>query len=701
MTSRPHLTILAVSLVACAGPGKPPAPSLSTGPERPAVAPPSAPLPDASATPSVKVTLADVGLEAASLDRTVDPCVDFFEFVCGGWLQSNAIPPDRARWGRFTEIDEKNKAELKALLEDDMKAAAGDPIANKLGDYYASCMDQTAIEKAGLTGIKPLLDRINAITNDKTWQAALREMHRAGVHVLFDTSASNDQKESTRYITDLDSGGLGLPDRDFYVKPALKAKLDAYRVHVAKMFQVGGMSQAVADTAAEDVVAIETELAKVTKTRAEKRDPDAAYNITDASGLAKQVKSIDWPAYWKALDFTPSAKINIEEPKYFAALDGLRARFKPAQWASYFRYHVLSEHALALPRAYDDEAFELEKVLTGVEQRDRAKRCIDSTATALGELLGEQYVKKYFPASARQTAIQLVEALVRAMGDDIANLDWMTEATRQTALAKLSKIVRMVGYPDKWRVYNFDVKRGEFAANVVHAAAFEAHRIRARSGQPVDRAEWKMNTYAVNAYYSPSDNNTAILAGILQPPFFGQDRSVAANLGGIGMVIGHELTHGFDDQGAKFDSDGNRVDWWQGSDREKFEAKGTCVADQYSTFEAIRGGFVNGRLTLGEDIADLGGVKMAFKAYRMLRKDAAKTYIADGFTEDQQFFIAVGQAWCSKDRPEETQRRLTVDPHAPPKFRVYGALRNLAEFARAFQCTPGTPMHPAQRCEVW
>jgi putative endopeptidase len=357
--------------------------------------------------------------------------------------------------------------------------------------------------------------------------------------------------------------------------------------------------------------------------------------------------------------------------------------------------------AFALPKAFDDEQFELTKVVTGQpEQEERGKRCAEATEEALGELLGQQYVAKYFPPTARQTATTLVDALVAAMGEDLGKLEWMTEATRQTAQQKLVKVVRMIGYPDKWRTYDFDVKRGDFAGNELRANAFEQHRELAKAGKPVDRDEWQMNAYTINAYFDDTINRAVIPAGILQLPMFGDKRSVAANLGGIGFVIGHELTHGFDDQGAQFDADGNLKNWWSKDDQAKFAAKGQCVADQYSTFEAAPRQFVNGKLTLGEDIADLGGVKMAFRAYRKLR--AGQTpIVADGFTEDQQFFISAAQIWCDKDRPAEVQRRLTVDPHAPPKFRVYGALRNLPEFAQAFSCAAGTPMNPANRCSVW
>ena len=645
-----------------------------------------------------KVSLADVGLEAGSLDKSSDPCVDFYQFACGGWLASNPIPADKARWMRMSEMEEKTRAVVRGLLEEDAKGGA-DPIAKKLGDYYASCMDTAAIEKAGTKGIKPLLDKAQKVKDARSWFAAVTELHKAGVFVVFGAGTLPDFKDSKTDVLQLDPSGLGLPDRDYYVNPALADKVAAYRTHVAKMLTLAGIAKP--DAAADNVIAVETELAKLTKTATEKRDVQAMYNPTDLKGLGKQTKSIDWKAYFKALGIDPGKTIVVGTPKFFAALDGLRTKLKAQQWASYFTYQLLANTSFALPKAFDDETFELTKAITGQpENEERGKRCSEDTENALGELLGQQYVAKYFPPSARQTATALVDALMAAMGEDLGTLDWMTDATRKIAQDKLSKVGKMVGYPDKWRAYDFDVKRDDFAGNELRANAFETHRQLAKAGKPVDRDEWQMNAYTINAYFDDTINRTAIPAGILQVPMFGDKRGVAANMGGIGFVIGHELTHGFDDQGAQFDADGNLKNWWTKDDQTKFEAKGQCVADQYGTFEAAPKQFVNGKLTLGEDIADLGGVKMAFRAYRKLRAGATPI-VADGFTEDQQFFISAAQIWCDKDRPAEVQRRLTVDPHAPPKFRVYGALRNLPEFAQAFSCAAGTPMNPARRCSVW
>jgi len=648
--------------------------------------------------PGVKVSLADVGLEAASLDRTADACVDFYQLACGGWLANNPIPADHAGWSRFSEIDEKTRVALATVIDD----AAKSPDANlkKVGDAFASCMDESQPDT--VKPIKAQLDKIKAVKDPKSWLAALVALHELGVWVVFDVDTSAGLDDSLTTSTFIDGAGLGLPDRDYYTKADFKDKLEAYRAHVGKLLGLAGVPAAKLAAAANDVVAIETAFAAATKTATERRDTVAMNNPMDAKLLAQTTKSIDWAGYWKAVGYAPSKKVIVQTPKFFKAIDGWRKQFSADKWQSYFTYHLVSSFAFGLGKSFDDEVFELEKVLSGVEKRqERKKRCIDATTGMLGELVGKLYTDKHFPPAAKQTANTLVDALVAAMGVELAKLPWMSEPTRKLAGEKLAKLARMVGFPDKWKTYDFEIKKDDFAGNLLRAKAFETKRHLARSGKPVDRTEWQMQAYEVNAYYDSGQNNTALPAGILQAPFFGKDRQIAANLGGIGMVIGHELTHGFDDQGALFDKDGNLKNWWSADDKKAFATKAACVADQYSTFEAAPKQYINGKLTLGENIADLGGVKMAFHAYRAMRAGAQTRYVADGFTEDQQFFLAVGQAWCAKDRPAQAQQNLTTDPHSPPKFRVYGMLRNLPEFAQAFSCAAGTPMRPTNTCSVW
>jgi putative endopeptidase len=664
-----------------AAPIKNPYPSKPTGPA-------TAPL---SSAPGVKVTLADVGLEQSSLDRSIDPCVDFYQFTCGGWLANNQIPPDRARWGRSHEVDERNKTNLKALLEEAAKGIGADAATKKLGDFYASCMDEASADRTGLAAIKPLLAKVK-LRDIKGWMPAVTELHKHGNWVVFRASAQADLKDAATHALYLDASGLGA-SRELYLEPKSKPQLDAYKAHVAKMLGLAGVAKA--DAGAADVIAIETEIARA-------MPADAGYNAVDQKALAKQTRAVDWKAYWKALGVEPGKKIIVNAPKLFASVDKLRARFKPAQWTSYFTFHVVDQTAVALGKPFADQQLELDKITSGAEKApERSKRCIDATQVALGELLGQQYVSKYFAGQAKSTVTKLVDALAQAVADEITRVDWMTDATRQTALAKLGKLVRMIGFPERWRAYDFEVKRDDFAGNLLRASAFDTRQQLARWGKPVDRNDWQHDTFAIEPSYNHKANTAVLPAGVLQPPFFGQDRSIAANLGGMGVLFGRELTKAFDDRGGQFDGDGNLKPWWTKDDTSKFDARAKCVEAQYTGFEAMPKGFVNGKLTLAQNISDLGGVKMAFKAYRGLRKDAAKVYVADGYTEDQQFFIAVGQAFCTRDRPAELAKRLASDPHAPPKFRVYGSLRNLKEFSEAWACAPGTPMNPAKSCSVW
>ncbi|MBK9031517.1 MAG: M13 family metallopeptidase [Myxococcales bacterium] len=649
---------------------------------------------------TVAVALADVGLEAGVLDRAADPCTDFYQFACGGWLAANAIPADRARWSRFAELTDRNQAALRTLIE----AAAASPkddVERTFGDYYASCTDVDAIERRGLDGVKPLLDFIAKATDPRGLGAALTALHKHQIFALWGLAPEADFLDSRTAILFVDSAGLGLPDRDYYLDDKFADARAAYQAHLAAVLALAGKGKAAAALAA-DVMTLETELAKVTKTAVERRDPARMYNPTDVDGLARTVPGFDWRTYFAGVGNPTPGKLAVTSPAYFAALPAIIKATRPATWQAYLTIKVIDATALALPKRFDDENFKLRAALTGVtEERPRWKRCIDATAAAMPELVGQPYVAANFPGESKDTAQKLIGAITDVMNAQMDTLPWMSAATKVQARGKLAKIEALVGYPDQWRVYDVTVDRANFAGNHLAAAAFEGRRQAGKGGKPYDRSEWLMPPFIVNAYYNPNANNTALPAGILQPPFFGKDRSIAANLGGIGMVVGHELTHGFDDQGAQFDADGNLKNWWQPDDLTQFKARGTCLAEQYSTFEALPGKHVNGELTLGENIADLGGIKHAFLAYRALRAGADKAYVADGLTEDQQFFVAVGQAWCAQARDEEALRLLTVDPHAPPKWRVNGALRNLPQFAAAFGCPAGAAMAPTQACAIW
>jgi predicted metalloendopeptidase len=650
---------------------------------------------------TVAVSLEEVGLETASMDRTVDPCHDFYQFSCGGWLAANEIPDDKARWARFNEIDEQNEQVLREILEE-ARAGGDDPLLRKLGDFYGSCMDEDKVEAAGLSGVQPLLDTIGKVKNGETLAAALIALHEVGVGAVFAAGAEGDFADSKVNVMWVDTAGLGLPEREYYFADDFAPKLAAYREHLERLFGLLGKSAKEAKASAGRVLALETKLAEATKSAVERREYAKLYNPHTFDELAAQSPRFDWAAYFAARGTPELAKVIVTTPAFLARFDELIGQATPAEWKDYLTVRLIDGYAYTLPRAYDAEAFALEQALTGIEaQPARWKRCVDAVGAAMSEALAQPFVARRFPGASKQAAIDTVAAISAAFGGAIDELDWMSSETKQAAKHKLGKLSGMIGYPDTWRTYDYPVAPDNFAANAIAGNRAEVRRQFVRAGKPRDKHEWLMPPYIVNAYYSPLSNNTALPAGILQPPFFGARRSIQANLGGIGMVVGHELTHGFDDQGAQFDAEGNMTMWWQPGDFEQFQTRGRCVAEQYSTFEVLPGKKVNGDLTLGENIADLGGIKMAFRAYRAQREGASRRYLADGFTEDQQFFIAVGQAWCSKDRDDEAIKRLTDDPHAPPMWRVNGALRNTPEFAEAFGCQDGSRMKAAPACSVW
>jgi putative endopeptidase len=659
-----------------------------------------------TAKKQVPVSLQAVGLDASALDRSADPCRDFYQFACGGWLQKAEIPPDKPRWLRsFNEIHERNEADLRRILEAAAQEPGSDPVLQKIGSFYGACMDEPGIERAGLKPIQPLLAKARAVGGDsRSITNLLTELHRVGIWALFDISAEQDFKDATRYIAYLDQNGLGLPDRDYYLNEDAKSKelRIQYQAHVARMLRLSGMAQAAAGAAALQILKLETELAKISKTRVERRDPKGLYNKVDRAGLEKTAPRVDWKSYFAGLGRPDISDINLTSVPFFEGMNALMDSVKPGEWRNYFQWHVLRATAHSLPKAFVDESFSMEQALTGQkEQRARWKRCVQSADIALGELVAQPFVKERFSGASKPAAERMVREISEAFGRELSKLSWMDDATRRRAEDKRNSMAFLIGYPDKWRRYDFDVTKTAHAQNAMAAQRFELSRQLRKIGQPVDRAEWEMTPPTVNAYYTPLKNQMVFPAGILQPPFYSVGASVAVNLGAMGMVVGHELTHGFDDQGSQFDDEGNLTDWWSSRVKSQFVAKTSCVDSQYSAYEALPGVRVNGKLTLGENIADMGGVKLAFQAYRAIRAAAPETTVADGFTEDQQFFLATGQIWCSKYRDEYARMATQVDPHSPPRFRVNGSLANLPQFAEAFACKPGTPMSPKTACAVW
>lgn len=652
----------------------------------------------------VETTLEAVGLETAAIDRTVNPCDDFYQFACGGWLARAEIPADKSRWSRsFNEIDKRNEEELHRILEAAKASPGDDPTLQKIGAYYGACMDETAIEAAGTRPIDRLLGLAQAIKDRKTLGLALIELHKYRIPAVFDVSAEQDFKQATQVIAYLDQNGLGMPDRDYYTKDDEKSKelRGKYVAHVERMLKLTGVATAQAAKSAQAVLRLETELAKVSKTRVERRDPASLYNKIDRAGIVKATPAFPWEAYFKALGAPDVQDIVVTSVPFFEGVQKLLEKGSLDDWRAYLQWTVARSSSSMLPKAFVDESFTFVKDLTGQAQiEDRWKRCVDATDRALGELLAQPFIATMFAGDSKPATEKMVFEISKAFGQELDRLDWMDDQTRGRAHEKLKSFVYHIGYPLKWKAYEFQVE-ASFGANVLASRAFELQRDLAKIGKPVDREEWQMSPPTVNAYYNPLKNEMVFPAGILQPPFFSAKSAIPVNMGGMGMVVGHELTHGFDDEGSKFAFDGNLKNWWEPAVEEKFAVKTKCVEEQYAKYEALPDVKLNGKLTLGENIADLGGVKLAFKAYRAMRKDAKDRVVADGFSEDQQFFLAVGQAWCMKARDEVARMLATTDPHSPPRWRVNGSLTNTAEFSEAFECAPGTRMRPADACKVW
>jgi putative endopeptidase len=717
-------------------------------------APAAAPAP--AALPVKQVTLATVGLDTTALDRTVDPCEDFYQFACGNWVKNTTIPGDQSRWMRsFSEIQKRNEEDLKAIL-DALAAAASQksPEEQKLGDYYASCVDEAAVEKAGLGEVKGLLGRVAALRaslektspakpNDtaahgrnvhspdanakhthaksdakatsepktETLEQLLADLHRAGINPLFNVGSGPDDKDATTIIAQFDQAGLGLPDRDYYLDPKHADLLAYYQGHVAEMMKLGGLADADAKRAADQVVTLEKRIAEISKTRVERRDPQGMYNRIDLPGLKGLRGRLDYEAYLTALvgqaqnptlGLKPFSKINVTSTTFFAKLSDVLGEATPEALANYLSWHILHATSSALPKAFDEENFKLVQKITGQkEQKPRWKRCVASTDGALGELLGQSYVAKRFLPESKEAVRRMLKAIREALEHRLPELAWMDDATRAQAKQKIAKMEDLIGYPDKWQAYPFSVDRSSYAGNLLRASVYEFERHLAKVESPVDRTEWYMSPQTVNAYYDGNKNQMVFPAGILQPPFFSAAASDAVNLGSIGMVVGHELTHGFDDAGSQYDGDGNLKSWWTPEVRAKFDQHAACIADQYGNYEVLPGVKQNGKLTLGENIADNAGLMLAYQALAALRANAKERLVAEGFNEQQQLFLSAGQVWCSKATDELTKLRAATDPHSQPRWRVNGSVRNLPAFAEAFQCKEGSAMHPKSTCSVW
>jgi endothelin-converting enzyme/putative endopeptidase len=650
-------------------------------------------------------------IDVSALDRKTAPCEDFYQFACGGWLARAEIPADKPLWGAFTIVEERTLAELRGILD---AAAAGtlappDRDGKRIGDYYGACMDEEGVEARGLRDLKAEWARLDAVSEPGALAAAVARLHLGGVPALFGFGQVQDAKDATQVIGQVEQGGLTLPDRDYYLKDdARTAEIrDLYAKHLRKMLALAGLPEAEADREASAVQRIETALAETHWTQVELRDPQRTYNRVDLDGLEKLAPRFPWRGFLADLGIPGVAAITVTTPKFVEQVGRLLGTVRPEDWRAYLRWHLLEAMAgdRALPRAFVAEKFAFSSAaFTGQkEMMARWKKCVGAVDDALGDALGRVYVARFFGAGARERTAGLVGEIEKAMAESLRAVPWMDAATRRKAEEKLARIANKVGYPERWRSYEgFEPERDSWFRSILAAEAFETRRQLAKIGRPVDRQEWLMTPPSVNAYYEPAMNEMVFPAGILQPPFFNRGAPDAVNYGAIGMVVGHELTHGFDDQGRQYDGAGNLRDWWSPAVAEEFKRRAACLVKQYGEYEGAPGAKLDGELTLGENIADLGGAKLAFAAHRAALEKAPGRDLA-GFTPDQQFFVGLAQAWCTRTREPFARMLAGIDPHSPPRYRVNGSLVNIPEFAAAFRCEAPSPMVrlPGQRCEVW
>ena len=651
-----------------------------------------------SATAQNAVPMQSKPLDPANLDRSVPACTDFYQFANGGWIKSHPVPPAYSVWGSFAELSENNQGNLLTILRN--AAASGDSQASadlrKLAVYYSSCMDSASAERAGSQPIAPELARIAAIRNRAQLEAEVARLHSKGVPALFGFGAQQDAKNSTEVIAGVRQGGLSLPDRDYYLNPDKRyADIRAnYTDHVARMFQLLGESAPQATTDAQKVLAIETALARPAKTRVELRDPNANYHRMTTAELAQLTPGFNWPSFFSGEGRSDISTVNVQNPVFLKAVDSLLSSTSLDDWKAYLRWKIVDGAAGSLSSAFVNEDFRFASTLSGAkEMLPREKRCARATDAGLRDALGQAYVAKYFSPQAKQRALEMVRNLESVFHDRLRTLGWMSDTTKAQAVTKLAAFTNKIGYPDKWRDYStLTIKPGPFLNNQIAVREYERHRDLARIGQPVDRTEWGMTPPTVNAYYNPSMNEIVFPAGIMQPPFFDPNADDAVNYGGMGAVIGHEMTHGFDDQGAQFDAQGNLRNWWSASDLEKFKRGTGLVASQFDTYTVLDSLHVNGKLTLGENLADLGGLSIAYAALEKALAEKGRPPLIDGFTPEQRFFLAWAQIWRQNITPEAQRVRINTDPHSPGQWRTNGPLSNMPQFAAAFGCKPGDPM---------
>ncbi len=650
-------------------------------------------------------------LDPAAMDTKIDACTDFYQFSCGGWMIGNPIPADQASWSVYGKLTEDTQRYLWGILDELSKpSAARTPSQQKIGDFFAACMDEGAIEAQGLKPLKPWLDDVNALKRIQDLAPLLAKLHLAAMgfyddHLLFSFGSQQDFEDSSHMIADLGSGGLGLPDRDYYTRTDAKSKeLQAqYRAHVQAMLELIGEKAKVAARDAQAIYALEDRLARASLTLVERRDPHNLFHRTTVAELKKLTPAFDWAAYLSGAGLAGLSTLNVDQPAFETALQVALTRVPLATWKAYLRWHVV--HAFADNLSKDavqlDFDFYRHKLRGVPELKPRWKRCVAWVDGLLGEALGQEFVNRVLTPETKKSALEMTRLIEGAMEDDLKSLAWMGPKPREEALQKLHAIHNKLGYPDSWRDYGpVAVTRDDFLGDVVRAQTFETRRWLAKVGKPVDPTEWFMTPPTVNAYYDPQMNDINFPAGVLQPPLYDLKLDDAPNYGNTGSTIGHELTHAFDDEGRQFDSKGNLRDWWGPTDGKAFQERAQCVVDQYGKYPVVDEIKINSKLTEGEDIADLGGTVLAYAAWK--KAVAGKTLTpVGGFTPDQRFFIGLAQWACENQRPENLRMQALTNPHSPGRYRINGVVSNLPEFQKAFSCKPDAPMVNPKPCRVW